>query len=144
MAVVGQYDYPQSYYAWYIDGDDLVIVTNFPSDDNTFGYWVAPQETVTDGIKINYLAEPDAITAITDSIDLDNTLHKYVVEYVKSEMYRDETGKAIMQNNNDKAVLLKSMADEHARLAKNILEKQGMKKRDKVGGRRNMMPIDYR
>ncbi len=144
MAVIGQYTYPQNYYSWYIDGDDLVIVTNFPSDDNTFAYWIAPQETITNGIKINYLAEPDAITAITDSIDLDNTLHKYVVEYVKSEMYRDETGKAIMQNNNEKAVLLKGMADEHSRLAKGILEKQGMKKRDKVGGRRNMMPIDYR
>ena len=144
MATVGQYDYPQSYYAWYIDGDDLVIVTNYPSDDNTLGYWVAPQETVTDGIKINYLAEPDAITAITDTIDLDNTLHGYVVEYVKGKMYRDEVGKAIMQNNNDKAVLLDRMADKHDRLAKEILEKQGMETRDKVGGRRNMMPIDYR
>ena len=144
MATIGQYDYPQSYYAWYIDGDDLVIVTNFPSDDNTLGYWVAPQETVTDGIKINYLAEPDSITAITDSIDLDNKLHGYVVEYVKSKMYRDEVGKAIMQSNNEKAVLLDRMADKHARIAKDILEKQGMKKRDKVGGRRNMMPVDYR
>lgn len=144
MATVGQYSYPQSYYAWYIDGDDLVIVTNFPSDDNMFAYWVAPQETITDGIKINYLAEPDAITAITDSIDLDNTLHKYVVEYVKSEMYRDEVGRAIMQNNNEKAVMLDRMADKHARMAKDILEKRGMETRDKVGGRRNMMPIDYR
>lgn len=142
--MAGQYTYPSNYYAWYIDGDDLVIVTNYPSDGNTAGHWIAPQETITNGIKINYLAEPDAITAITDSIDLDNTLHGYVVEYVKGKMYRDEAGKAIMQNNNEKAVLLDRMADKHDRLAKNILEKQGVKKRDKIGGRRNMMPIDYR
>ena len=93
---------------------------------------------------ISYLAEPDVITAITDTLDLDNTLHKYVEEYVKAEFYLDAAGKAIMDGENDKSVLLDRQSDKHKRIAKDELEKQGMKKRDKIGGLRQLVTRDFR
>ena len=145
MATIGQFDYPNSYYMWYIEGDDLIIVTTEPEDgSNVRGYTQSPQETITDGILINYLGEPDAITTVTDSLDLDNTLHKYVVEYVKAEMYMMESGKAAMEGNNDRATMLERMSLRHRERWERELKKYGMKNRDKVGGRRRFMPLDYR
>ena len=52
----------------------------------------AISEAVTDGILIHYYAEPNSVSSITDSIDIDNTLHNAVVDYVKKCLYMDKAG----------------------------------------------------
>ena len=142
--MAGQYDYPSNYYSWFIEGDDLIIVTNYPTDDNNSREWISPQETITDGLLIHYLAEPDEVTAITDTLDLENSLHKFVVEYVKAEMYMAEAGKAVMKGDENGAVMMERMALRHEKKWKDEIDKYGMQKKDKIGGRRRFMPLDYR
>ncbi len=144
MATVGTYTAPQDYYAWYIEGDDLIIVTNYPSTDNSPRYYISPQETITNGILINYLAEPNAVTSVTDYPDLDNTLHKFVADFVKAELFLEEAGKAAMRGDEYRALMLKNLAAEHKKIWTDELVKFGRKKRDKIGGARMFRPIDYR
>ena len=119
------YNRPADYLAWFIRGDDLAILTKkFNSSTNTQNEWVAIDETVTNGILINYLAEPDAVTALTDYPDLDNTLHKFV--------------------NQNRADMLERLSLRHKERWTDELVKFGMKKRDKTGGMRVMKPLDYR
>ena len=88
------YNSPSDYLAWIIRGNDLGILTSqYDSSTNIKSEWVAIDESVTDGILINYIAEPDTVTAITDYPDIDNTLHLSLVDYVKSRLYLDKMGK---------------------------------------------------
>ena len=88
------YSEPSSYLAWYIEGDKLAIVTNkYNSSTNPNNRYVAIDESVTNGILIKFTAEPDAVTAITDTPDIDNTLHLSIVDYVKHRLYLDKAGK---------------------------------------------------
>ncbi len=139
------YNRPADYLAWFIRGDDLAILTKkFNSSTNTQNEWVAIDETVTNGILINYLGEPDAVTALTDYPDLDNTLHKFVADFVKAELYMEEAGKAAMGGNENRAAMLERLSLRHKERWTDELVKFGMKKRDKTGGMRVMKPLDYR
>ncbi len=139
------YNIPSDYLAYIIRGDDLGILTNKPnSSTNSQGEWVAIDESVTDGILINYLAEPDAVTSVTDYPDIDNTLHKFVADFVKAELFLEEAGKAAMRGNENRALMLKNLATEHKKIWTDELVKFGRKKRDKIGGMRVMQPVDYR
>ncbi len=139
------YNRPADYLAWFIRGDDLAILTKkFNSSTNTQNEWVAIDETVTNGILINYLGEPDAVSSLTDYPDLDNTLHKFVADFVKAELYMEEAGKAAMGGNENRAASLERLSLRHEKRWTDELVKFGMKKRDKTGGMRQMKPWDFR
>ena len=139
------YTSPKDYLAYIIRGDDLGILTKkYNSSSNAQSGWVAIDESVTDGILINYLAEPDAVTSVTDYPDIDNTLHKFIPDFVKAELYMEEAGKAAMGGNDNRAASLERLSLRHEKRWKDELVKFGLKKRDKVGGMRAIQPIDYR
>ncbi len=140
MATVGQWNYPQDYYMWYIEGDDLIIVTKESESGSTVkGYLQSPQETVTNGILISFNAEPDAVSSLTSTLDLDNTLHKYIIEYVKAELFMEEAGKAAMAKDTDRFTMLERASLRHKDNYTDELVKYGSKKRDKTGGHREIV-----
>ena len=139
------YNRPADYLAYFIRGDDLAILTKkFNNSTNPNVEWVAIDEPVTNGILINDLGEPDAVTSLTDYPDLDNTLHKFVADFVKAELYMEEAGKAAMGGNENRATMLERLSLRHKERWTDELVKFGMKRRDKTGGMRVMKPLDYR
>ena len=130
------------YLAWYLRGDDLAIITNkYDSTTNANSEYVAIDESVTNGIMIEYLAEPDAVTAVTDTPDIDNTLHLSLVDYVKFRLYLDKAGK---EDDSNKAMMSERLAQMFEKKWNDGIKRFGMKKRDKVGGGRVIIPVDFR
>ena len=136
------YSQPKDYLAWFIRGDSLAIVTNkYNSSTNPNNEWVAIDESVTNGILINFTSEPDTVTAVTDTPDIDNTLHLSIVDYVKAKLYLDKAGK---EDDPNKAILAERLSQQHEKRWNDGIKRFGMKKRDKVGGSRTMLPRDFR
>ena len=123
------YNNPEDYIAWFITGNHLAIVTTKGNDANTVhqreGDYKPIDEAVTNGVLIHYSAEPNAVSGITDPLDIDNTLHSFITDFVKCKLYIDR-------------------ATQHERKWKECLVKYGSKKRDKIGGSRRIMPPDIR
>ena len=96
---------------------------------------------VQDGIVISYYAEPDKLTSLTGTIDIDNTLQPLLIDYVKSKALMD----AAARTNNPATAQIK-MASGQQCLAnyREGLRKFGMKKNDKTGGTRGIVPADMR
>ena len=101
----------------------------------------AIRESVTDGILIVYNAEPNNVSAITDTPDVDNSMHHPLVEYVKRCLYMDRAGSASDPNSSAVAI---QMANFHNQKWVEATRKFGIKKRDKVGGTRSVVPADLR
>jgi hypothetical protein len=84
------YKYPEDYISWFIKGNHLAIVT-LKGDDGTsthskYGQYKPINEAVTNGILIHYQAEPNAVSAITDTPDVDNVFHTCIIDYVKARL----------------------------------------------------------
>ena len=79
--------YPDSQAMYFIEGDKLALITSVDSNGtartSSRKKFKAISETVTDGILIQYYSEPNSVTAVTDNLDIDNTLELAVVDYVK-------------------------------------------------------------
>ena len=93
---------------------------------------------------ISYYAEPDKVTAIQGSgstIDIDNVLQPLLIDYV--------TGKALMdaasrEDNPGIAQIRMASAQQCLANYKEGLRKFGMKKNDKSGGTRGIVPANMR
>ena len=94
-----------------------------------------------DGILIHFYAEPDAVTSIDSTLDLDNSLHLYVVDYVKSRLFMD---RAAQSNDAGIASTSLNLGNVHERKWKDALVRFGTRKREKVGGLRVVRPFDMR
>ena len=125
--------------------DKLALVTDVDSSGNTISSsrkkFKAIRESVTDGILIVYNAEPNNVSAITDTPDVDNSMHHPLVEYVKRCLYMDRAGSASDPNSSAVAI---QMANFHNQKWVEATRKFGIKKRDKVGGTRSVVPADLR
>ena len=134
--------YPDKSMLWFIEGDKLALLTNVDSSGNTRAtdrkQWKAITESVVDGILLSYQGEPNKVTSITSSIDIDNTLQVSIVDYVKRCLYMDKAAKG---GQEDSAVSL-SLAREHNRRFKEGVRKYGQRKREKTGGTRAVVPYD--
>jgi hypothetical protein len=143
--MASSYNKPEDFIAWFINGDHLAIVTTNGSDDNTIhqrlGDYKPIDEAVTNGVLIHYSGEPNTVTAISDTPDIDNTMHSSLIDYVKFRLYQDKAG--ISVDSNASAVAM-SMARSHEGKWNEATRKFGMKKRDKTGGPRRIMPADLR
>ena len=137
--------YPENSCRWFIEGDNLALVTNVDSSGNTTTSsrkrWKAVQEAVTDGLLLFYYAEPNSVSSIEDTPDIDNTLHLPLVDYVKKCLYMDEAGKA--QDPNASSVSM-NMSMMHQRRWDESVKRFGMKKRDKTGGTRVIVPANLK
>jgi hypothetical protein len=79
--------------------------------------------------------------AITDSLDIDNTMHSAVVDYVKRCLYMDRASQA--QDPNVSAASIQ-LANMHQKNFDEAIRRFGSKKRDKTGGTRSIVPADFR
>ena len=134
--------YPDKSMVWFIEGDKLGLLSNVDSSGNTRTtdrkQWKAISEFVSEGILLSYQGEPNKVTSITSSLDIDNTLQVSIVDYVKRCLYMDKAAKG---RQEDSAVSL-SLAREHNRKFKEGVRKYGERKREKTGGTRAVVPYD--
>ena len=134
--------YPDKSMVWFIEGDKLGLLSNVDSSGNTRTtdrkQWKAISETVSEGMLLSYQGEPNKVTSITSSLDVDNTLQVSIVDYVKRCLYMDKAAKG---RQEDSAVSL-SLAREHNRKFKEGVRKYGQRKREKTGGTRAVVPYD--
>ena len=137
--------HPEDDVVWFMQGDNLAISTTKGTDSTSvhskLGDLKAIDESVMEGILLHYYAEPTAVDDITDTLDLDNALHLFVVDYVKSRLFMDKAAQS-----TDAAIVSSSLnlSNTHERSWKDALVKFGNRKREKVGGSRIVRPFDFR
>lgn len=129
--------YPDKSALYFIEGDKLALLTNVDSDGDTNTstrkQWKAISEAVTNGIMIQYYAEPNSVTTLASTLDIDNALHLAIVDYVKSKLYYDKAGTAKDPNVIQSTMLIASVYDKKFNEA---VRRFGVRKKDKVGGTR--------
>jgi|TARA_R100001530_G_C4296951_1_gene149487 hypothetical protein len=137
--------HPENVMAWFIRGNHLAIVTTEGSSSTSthskLGDWKAVDSATTDGLLIHYQAEPNSVSAITNTPDVDNTLHSSLVDYVKFRLYQDKAGNSADVNIS---AISMNLAKTHENKWTESIKRFGSKKRDKVGGDRRIMPPDLR
>jgi len=137
--------YPDKHAVWFIEGDNLALLTNLNSSGNANTTasgrktWKAIQEAVTDGILIYYHSEPNKVTSVNDYPAVDNTMHNGLVDYVKRCLYMDKAGKTGDANQSQIALGLSQL---HDKKWNDSSKRFGMKKRDKTGGTRVIKPFN--
>ena len=91
-------DKPNDYFAWYNDDDRLAIVVRQQSTDSSKGTVSGEYDTyldsaVTNGIKITVHSRYEAVDALSDDLEstsgLNEAIHPYVLDYVKSRLLED-------------------------------------------------------
>ena len=136
--------YPDKSCLWFIEGDRLGIISNVDSSGNTRTtarkQWKAISETVKYGMLLHYWSEPDSVTSITSVLDVDNTLHSAVVNYVKCSLYMDRAG----MSQGDAGAVAMSLSREHRTLFDRDVRKYGQRKNSKTGGLRSLVIPDLR
>jgi len=129
--------YPENQAMYFIEGDKLGLITKVDSsgDNRTSARkkWKAIAEAVTDGILLHYYAEPNSVSAVTDSLDIDNALELSVVDYVKKCLYMDRAGVSADPNAGQIAM---AMSATHEKRFKEAIQRYGVRKKDKTGGSR--------
>tara|TARA_R110000744_G_scaffold155597_1_gene270977 strand:+ start:12399 stop:12830 length:432 start_codon:yes stop_codon:yes gene_type:complete len=135
-------DHPEETVAYFIVGDKLAIITTDGGDASTVhnrrGDFKAIDEAVTNGVLIHYYAEPNAVSAITDTPDVDNSMHASIVDFVKSKLYMDRAGSD--PNLTQPSITLSQF---HEKSFIDSLRKHGSRKRDKIGGARVIKTFDF-
>ena len=138
-------DHPEDAVAYFIVGDKLALVTTDGSTDNSIhektGDWKAIDESVTNGVLIHYYAEPNAVSAVTDYPDIDNSLHAMIVDFIKSKLYMDRAGRGGDPNATATSV---SLSQFHGKVWTDAIVRHGTHKRDKIGGTRVVRTFDFR
>ena len=141
------YNNPEDYIAWFINGDHLAIVTTKGNDANTVhqreGDYKPIDINLINGLLIHYIGEPNAVSGINSTLDIDNTMHSFITDFVKCKLYMDRAGQLSISNPNSAAISM-NLSTQHERKWKECLVKYGSKKRDKIGGSRRIMPPDIR
>ena len=135
------YKDPSDYLAWYIVGDDLAIVTSKTTSDGSStvlassdkGTYKSIDEAVTNGILVSYDAEPTAVTGLADYPDIDNSMHNAIIDYVKYRLYLDTGTPELI-----------SLALTHKKNWEESIKRFCMRKRDKTGGTRSLVPYNLR
>ena len=106
-------------------------------DDNGL---VKEHDEILRGLTISYYAEPDKLSSITGTIDIDNVLQPALIDFVKGKALMDAAARAQMvillrlewrPHNNVWLITKKLYADRY-------------KKNDKIGGTRAVAPVDMR
>ena len=134
--------YPDDRARWFIEGDKLCLIYIFYSVGNTRTtqrkQWKAISEAVSDGLLLHYYGEPNNVISINDELDLDNTMHLAIVDYVKKCLYMDKAG-----NASDPNLIAVSMqlSNSHQLKFDESIKRYGMRKRDKTGGSRVLKSV---
>mgnify|MGYP007077435336 CR=1 FL=1 len=153
-AVSSTFKDPSDSFVWWVEGDKLAIVTtegDGGTSETAEGKFKAASigsgtDYVSNGLLITYYAEPDKIdnssgTGISATIDLDNVLQPLLIDYVKGHLLIDEAAKS--SDPNTSAIKMQ-MASQFLSLYKEGIRRHGMKKNDKTGGTRAIVPANLR
>tara|TARA_Y100001970_G_C14107087_1_gene788772 strand:- start:634 stop:1065 length:432 start_codon:yes stop_codon:yes gene_type:complete len=142
--MASSYKYPEDYIAWFIKGNHLAIVTlkgeTSGSTHSKYGQYKPIDEAVTNGVLIHYQSEPNAVSAITDTPDVDNVFHTSIIDYVKARLYQDKAGTTGDANVAGVSMNLSAM---HEGKWNEAVKRHGMQKRDKTGGDRRIYMTDF-
>ena len=129
--------YPENQALYFIEGDKLALLSKVDADGDTRTtarkQWKAISESLVNGLMIQYYAEPDSVTTLASTLDIDNALHLAIVDYVKSKLYYDKAGTAKDPNVIQSTMLIASVYDKKFTEA---VRRFGVRKKDKVGGTR--------
>tara|TARA_R110000765_G_scaffold149159_4_gene251771 strand:+ start:214 stop:663 length:450 start_codon:yes stop_codon:yes gene_type:complete len=147
-AVDSPYKDPSKTFVWWIEGDRLAIATS-EGDVNTTEtsegklkpVQLGSGNTVTGGLIISYNAEPAKLTSITGTIDVDNVLQPALIDYVKAKALMDAASR---EDNPQIAQIRMAAAQQSLASYREALRKFGMKKNDKIGGTRAIVPSNIR
>jgi len=147
-AVSSTYTDPSDTFVWWIEGDRLAIAT-IEGDGNTSEtgrgnlkpVQLGSGNTITDGLLISYYAEPDKLTSISGTIDIDNVLQPALIDFVKGKALMDAAART---DNPAIAQIRMVSAQQCMANYKEAVRRYGMKKNDKVGGTRAVVPADMR
>ena len=138
-------NFPENSALWFVEGDKLALITKTDSSGNSRTtdrkLYKAIQESITDGLLIHYYGEPNSVVSINDTPDIDNTLHVAIVDYVKKRLYMDKAGASSDPGVSQSAM---QMMVQHERRFNETVKRYGMRKRDKTGGTRAILPYDFR
>ena len=147
-AISSTYKNPENTFVWYIEGDKVAIAT-IEGDwgtSNTDKVKLKPVQlgtgnTISNGLLISYIAEPDKLTSITGTIDIDNNLQPALIDYVKAKALMDAAARA---TEPQLAEIRMASAQQCMANNKEAVRRYGMKKNDKTGGTSGVVPADMR
>ena len=123
------YNYPEEYLAWYNVGDRIALVTSKnTSNKNAFE---SIDESTSNGLLIEYSAQPREIKNLSDVPEVDDTLHPALVNYVNWKLFEDRLDEVSAAS----AVKYRALWETKVR------QEAG---RDKVGGQRAIVPFAFR
>jgi len=147
-AISSTYKNPENTFVWYIEGDKVAIATSEGDGgtSNTDKGKLKPVQlgtgnTISNGLLISYIAEPDKLTSITGTIDIDNNLQPALIDYVKAKALMDAAARA---TEPQLAQIRMASAQQCMANYKEAVRRYGMKKNDKTGGTRGVVPADMR
>ena len=137
--------YPDDSASWYIEGDKLALITNVDSSGDARSssrkQWKAISEAVTNGLLVHYYGEPNKVRTINDDIDLDNSLHLSLVDYIKYRLYLDKAGVSPDAGISQSSMIV---SGSHEKKFRDAVARYGMRKRNKTGGTRAIVPSNFR
>ena len=148
-AVSSTYTDPSDTFVWWVEGDKLAIATTDGDGGTTEtakGKYKAAvigsgSDYISNGILISYYAEPDAVSSITSTIDLDNVLQPLLIDFVKAHLLFDAAAK---ENDPNKSIIKSKTGERFLKNYEIGIRKYGMKKNDKTGGTRAIVPANLR
>ena len=148
-AVTSTYKDPSDTFVWWIEGDKIAIATTTGDGGTTEtgeGKYKAAvigsgSDYITNGMLISYYAEPDAVSSITSTIDIDNVLQPLLIDFVKGHLLLDAAAKA---SDPNMSAVKAQMAQQFLGNYKEGIRRYGMKKNDKTGGTRAILPANLR
>ena len=150
MAYVSStYKDPSKTIVWWVEGDRLAIATTEGDGSTTEtneGKLKAVQlgstgDQMIAGLVISYYAEPDKLSSIAGTIDIDNVLQPALIDFVKGKALMDAAARTTDANLSQ---IRMASAQQCMANYKEAIRRYGMKKNDKTGGTRAVVPADMR
>ena len=122
------YLFPEDFLAWYVAGDRMGLITT--KSTSSKNRWESIDESQTDGLLIEYTAQPETVDNISDVPAVDDTIHIALVNYVNWKLFEDRQDEAsLIASNKYRGLWTKKVKEEAGR--------------DKVGGVREIAPFGF-
>ena len=123
------YNYPEDYLSWYVVGDRIALVTS--KNTSSKNALESIDESTSNGLLIEYRAQPRKIENLSDVPEIDDTLHPTLVNYVNWKLFEDRLDEVSAAS-----------AVKYQRLWETKVRQEAG--RDKVGGQRAIVPFTFR
>ena len=122
------YRFPERYLAYYLATDRLGLITS--RDTNSKNNYESIDESLSDGLLVEYTAQPKEIEKLSDVPDVDDTIHVGLIYYANYKLFEDKQDQESLVN-----------AAKYQRLYRQHMKENAG--RDKVGGARQIVPFSF-